>query len=366
MTPAAGLFQVGRIHRRALIIGRIDVVDPVAARAIGGHFGSPGHREAMVRVEIRRHLAGRQAELLIQDHRGVARPAHFLRNPRRVCGGRRARGGLDVVFPMAGIAGRGGGITLRDPLAVDAPGVGFGHSGVTGAAGVLDVEPIDRRCGIARREDVVRPVAAAARRGGGVSGPERALMNALFILGCRKGPGQLMPPDEILAPVTCRAGRRLTQRVDRREGVRNGQDAVRTVAGSAVRRVRLACGQRLPVDPLPEGRHGVGVAGTAIDRLQGIGMRNDGCVGMAVGALERSMDRSCEKKSVDIRRPGIAGGVDAHEAGVGMTGHAGLVRLRQRRCSRHAKGKQEQPRDRLSTTHRALPYTYRQTCKRRA
>src|SRR5690606_28753427 len=178
---AARRGQVGRVDFRGRVGGRQDVVYAVAARPVRRPRVAEPVRQAVVAVAERRRAVRREAVLLGELVRVVARAAHLLRD----VDGRHRRGGVAVLDDAVLAVARGARRRVGDARG-EGPAVGARHEGrlgrfVAGAARLGQVEPVDLRGRVAGFHRLVAAVAVAAYGGVRVARGGFAAVDALAV-----------------------------------------------------------------------------------------------------------------------------------------------------------------------------------------
>lgn len=265
MTGAAGGGQVGAVDRGCGVRGGEDVVDPVAARAVGHLHRSGARGQAVKAVVEGGEAVGVDAVLPGEPERIVAGGADFDRDVHGRHRGARVPDAVDVVLPVT--IGAGGGIAdpLSDRPSVNARLVGPGDLGVTAPAGVRDVPAADARGGVPGRPGVVGAVAVAARGRVEVARRERLAVHAVEVPGHEGGRESHFGPHRFVFEVALQTERRLLRLVKDRFGVVPGKDGVGAVALEAAGGVRVLLPQRQPMGRLPVPGRGLTVAAPAAD-----------------------------------------------------------------------------------------------------
>ena len=178
---AAGLAQVGVIDGGARIAGWIDVVHAMAAGAVGDGLAASARGEPVVAVLVGGDAVPGHREAGHQRRIGMAARAGFLRDVRHINRRSGIAGREDAVLAVA--VGAGGRLqnAFGDGLAVNALRVGVVDVRVALAAGGGDVLLPDFRMRIGDGQDVVHAVAVIARSGVFVALLDGAAMHALPI-----------------------------------------------------------------------------------------------------------------------------------------------------------------------------------------
>ena len=153
---AAGGLQIGGEDRRCRVPGVQDEMGAVAGGAVGDRLVAGLALQAVIGVDEGLQPPGGQVVLLVQGRRLVAGRAGRLGQPVGADRGARIRDGQDAVLAVAAGADRRVDLAASRQLAVDALPVVLLDRGVALAAGPRDVEVVDRRLGVDRREDLVR------------------------------------------------------------------------------------------------------------------------------------------------------------------------------------------------------------------
>ncbi len=165
VTLAAGRVQMRLVDRRSRIARRQNIVHAMAARAIRSHHRTALGSQPVVAVKVAVHSVSRHAKLLRKPHAFVAARAGIARKILL----RDWRVGIhwrfDGVNPVAVRAHRSQLIATRNRLPVNALIECVFNLRVALAAGGRNACLVDRRFGIARGQNLVRPMAIRAHRG---------------------------------------------------------------------------------------------------------------------------------------------------------------------------------------------------------
>ena len=167
VTLAARRVEIGFIDGRVRVARRQDVVDAVAARAIGGHHRAAFRSEAVIAVHVGGDAVGGDAEFAGEAHALVAAGAGVARKVLLRDGRIGIVMRLDGMDAVAVRADRRKAVAPCDGLAVDALNEGLRDLRVALAACLRDVEFRDRGRGIVRGADGVRAMTIRAYGGFG-------------------------------------------------------------------------------------------------------------------------------------------------------------------------------------------------------
>ncbi len=178
---AAGLAQIRVIDRGAWVARRINIVDAMAAGAVGDGLAAFVRGESVVAILIGGDAIPGHGEAGHQLCVGMAAGAGLLRDVGHVDGGSRVARGEDAVLTVAVGAGSGLQNAFGDGLTMNALRVGVVHARVAVSAGGGDVLLPDLRFRIGDGQDVVGAMAVIARSGVSIAVQNRPPVNALLV-----------------------------------------------------------------------------------------------------------------------------------------------------------------------------------------
>ncbi len=321
---------------------RQDPVHAVARGAVGDVLVAGLALEAVVRVDERGETLGGEPVLLVEDGRLVAGRAGDLGHLRARHRRARIRRRQDAVLPVAVRADRRVRLAAGDELPVDPLPEVVLDPAVALAAGLGDVEVVDRGLAEAGGQDLVRGplggVAVVAGRRDVHAALGRLAVHAALVDLDRVVDQDVVLPRDVQVLVALAAGLRELRGVRGRLPRARGQDAVRAVAVRALGQIAVqlalaaAVGDVLGCRIIMALRAGIAPDGEPVL----LHVRDRAAIGVAVHALEPLVGRMLDVVGEEAALSALVVAVDAGIAADGL--ELLVIRLGERRGRR---GEQE-------------------------